>query len=54
VELPKLRFLRLEGIANIQGRASLPITRLERKLGRVPDEVLDKIKQALIFALDIG
>jgi mRNA interferase MazF len=54
VELPKQRFLRLEGVANVQGIASLPVKRLERKLGDLPGEVLDKIKRTVAFALDIG
>ena len=53
VELPKLRFLKLEGVANVQGIASLPVTRLERKLGELPNETLGKIKQALGFALEM-
>ena len=39
VELPKQRFLRLEGVANVQGIASLPVKRLERKLGELPKDV---------------
>ena len=53
-ELPEQRFLRLEGVANVQGIASLPVKRLERKLGDLPRDVLDKIKQTVAFALDIG
>jgi mRNA interferase MazF len=53
VEMPKLRFLRLESVANVQGIASLPVTRLERKLGQLPEDVLEKIKQALAFAMEI-
>jgi mRNA interferase MazF len=33
VELPKLPFLREMSVANVQGIASLVVTRLERKLG---------------------
>ena len=54
VELPKQPFLRLEGVANVQGIASLPLKRLERKLGDLPRDVLDKIKRTVAFALDIG
>jgi mRNA interferase MazF len=51
--LPKLSFLQRESVVNIQGLGSIPTVRLERKLGKLPDEVLLKIKQALIFALDL-
>jgi len=50
VELPQLRFLREVSFANVQGIASLPVTRLERRLGDVPPDVLDRIRQALAFA----
>src|SRR5438067_7156088 len=49
VEIPKLRFLRLEGVANVQGVASLPVIRLERKLGELPKDILDRIRKALAF-----
>lgn len=52
VVLPKLRFLDRDSIANVQGIGSIPTVRLERKLGRLPDEVMPKIKQAILFALD--
>ena len=54
VKLPRLSFLREESVANVQGVASLVVTRLERKLGDVPLEVLDQIRQALAFATGIG
>ncbi len=53
VEMPKLPFLRLEGVANIQGLSSLPAKRLERRLGILPMEVMERIKKALRFALDL-
>ncbi|WGV23770.1 type II toxin-antitoxin system PemK/MazF family toxin [Halotia branconii] len=53
VELPVMSFLRQDSIANIQGLGSIPVVRLERKLGKLPDEAILKIKQALIFALDL-
>jgi mRNA interferase MazF len=53
-ELPKLQFLREASVANVQGIASLPVTRLERKLGDVPPEVLDRIRQALAFAVGLA
>ena len=53
VELPKLRFLKLESVANVQGVASITVMRLERKLGQIPDETLSRIRQALEFALEL-
>jgi mRNA interferase MazF len=53
VELPKLPFLRQGSSANVQGLGSVPVVRLERKLGDLPNEAILKIKQALIFALDL-
>lgn len=53
VEIPKLGFLRLEGVANVQGLSSLPVKRLEKRLGVLPKEVMDQVKKALRFALDL-
>jgi mRNA interferase MazF len=53
VELPRLQFLKSESVANVQGIGSLPVTRLERKLGELPDDVLRKIHQALKFAFNL-
>lgn len=46
VVLPKLRFLDRDSIANVQGIGSIPTARLEKMLGKVPDETMLKIKQA--------
>jgi mRNA interferase MazF len=54
VPLPKLSFLNQISVANVQGLGSLPTVRLERRLGKLPDEAMDKIKQTLLFALDLG
>lgn len=54
VALPKLPFLDRGSVANVQGLGSLPRVRLERRLGKLPDEVMGKIKRALLFALDLG
>jgi mRNA interferase MazF len=40
-------------VANVQGLGSLPTVRLERRLGRLPADVMVKIKHALAFALDL-
>jgi mRNA interferase MazF len=53
VVLPKLRFLDQDSIANVQGLGSIPITRLERTLGKLPDDVMTNIKNAILFALDL-
>lgn len=53
VEMPKLLFLRSEGVANVQGIGSLPVKRLERKLGVLPSEVMERVKKALRFALGL-
>ncbi|BAY39712.1 hypothetical protein NIES2111_40890 [Nostoc sp. NIES-2111] len=54
VELPHLPFLRQGSVANVQGLGSIPSVRLERKLGELPEETILKIKQALMFALDLA
>ena len=54
VALTKLTFLRELSVANVQGIASLPVTRLERKLGEVPPEVLAQIRKALAFATEMA
>ena len=54
VALPKLTFLAELSVANVQGIASLPVTRLERKLGEVPPEVLAQIRKALAFATEMA
>ena len=53
VLLPRLPFLREISIANVQGIASIPTVRLERKLGKVPDSVINDVRQALRFALGL-
>jgi hypothetical protein len=40
--MPKLPFLRLEGVANVQG------------IGSLSAEVMERIKMALRFVLDLG
>ena len=52
--LPTLTFLRELSVANVQGIASLPVTRLERKLGEVPPDVLAQIRKALAFATEMA
>ena len=52
--LPQLAFLREPSVANVQGIASLPLTRLEHKLGDRPPGVLAEIRRAVALALDLG
>jgi mRNA interferase MazF len=40
-------------VANTQGLDSIPTVRLERKIGRVSDEVMTQVKKALAYALDL-
>ena len=54
VVIPRLSFLRELSVANVQGLGSIPLVRLERRLGRVPEPVLAEVKSALAFALDLG
>jgi mRNA interferase MazF len=54
VALPHLPFLAQNSIANVQGLGSLPTVRLERRLGKLTDDVMAQIKRALAFVLDLG
>ena len=40
-------------MANVQGIAPLPLARLERKLGELPEDVFDQIRNAIAFAVDL-
>ena len=53
VEVPKLSFLNAASFANVQGIASIPTIRVERKLGILPTATMDEIRRALHFALDL-
>jgi mRNA interferase MazF len=53
VVLPRLSFLVRDSVANIQGLGSLPVVRFERRLGKLQDDVMKTIKDALMFALDL-
>lgn len=54
VPLPKMAFLDRPSVANVQGLGTLPIVKLERRIGRLSNEVLQDIKDALAFILEIG
>jgi mRNA interferase MazF len=53
VPLPRLPFLDRESVANVQGLGSLPTVRLERRIGRLSAEIMERLKDALVFALDL-
>ena len=53
VVLPKLSFLSQDSYANVQGLGSIPKARLERRLGKLSDNVMIEIKNAISFALDL-
>jgi mRNA interferase MazF len=53
VVLPKLSFFNQDPVANVQGLASLPTVRLERRLGKLPNEAMIRIKHVIGFALDL-
>jgi mRNA interferase MazF len=53
VAIPKLSFLERDSTANVQGVGSIPMVRLERRLGRLPLDVMRGIKGALAFVLEL-
>src|SRR3989304_1161460 len=53
IPLLKLPFIREISSANFQGLASIPTVRLERKLGKVPDTLMNDVRQAIRFAPDL-
>lgn len=54
VVLPRLNFLREKSVANVQGIGSLAEVRLERRIGKLPDSVLQEVRAAIVFALELG
>ncbi len=53
VVLPRLKFLDQDSIANVQGLGSIPKVRLEQRLGKLSDDVMTGVKNAISFALDL-
>ncbi|MGO4885077.1 MAG: type II toxin-antitoxin system PemK/MazF family toxin [Bryobacteraceae bacterium] len=51
--LPRLPFLDRESVANVQGLGSLPTVRLERRIGKLSVAIMERLKDALAFALDL-
>jgi mRNA interferase MazF len=54
IKVPQLGFIDRDSVANVQGLGSIMRVRLERRLGKLPDNVMIQIKRALVFALDLG
>ena len=54
VPISNVKFLNAPSVANVQGIASIPSIRLERRLGNLPEETMTGIRRALLFALDLG
>ena len=54
VVLPRLPFLNRDSVANVQGLGSIPSARLERRLGRIPLQLIKEIKAALSFVLELA
>ena len=53
VDLGKPPFLQEASAANVQGIGSVPVSRLQRKLGLLPAELLEKVKRAIAFAMEL-
>jgi mRNA interferase MazF len=53
VKISGLSFLKNDGVANVQGVGSIPLRRLEKKLGVIPEVLMQEIRGALKFALDL-
>lgn len=54
VPIPRLPFLDRESFANVQGLGSIPIVRLERQLGRMPEQTMAEIRRAIAYALELS
>jgi len=54
VAIPPLPFLDQRSFANVQGTGSLPITRLERRLGRIPDNSMRAVRAARAYILELA
>jgi mRNA interferase MazF len=53
VVLAPIKFLDRDSVANVQGLGSLPTVRLQRRLGKLPDDAMAQVRRALVFALDL-
>jgi mRNA interferase MazF len=53
VVLRRLPFLHQDSVANVQGLGSVATVRLERRLGKLPEQAMNEIRRAVVFALDL-
>jgi mRNA interferase MazF len=53
VEMKDVPFLKEESVANVQGIGSIARVRLGKKLGSLRPEALERIKDAICFALEL-
>jgi mRNA interferase MazF len=53
VPLPRLPFLDRESVANVQGLGSLPTVRLRTQDWQASAGIMERLKDALAFALDL-
>lgn len=53
VALPRVRFLREQSYANVQGLQAVQHHELEGPVGRFAPVVMDRIKEALRFAMEL-
>ena len=53
VDLGKLPFLDRPSVANVQGIASIADVRLERRLGSLPKDQLEAVKEAIRYAMEL-
>ena|SRR6266581_3884411 len=56
VDLSELRFLDnpTQSVANAHGVTTIPTVRFVRQIGSVPSDLLNRIEQALLFAVGMG
>ena len=54
VDLGHLAFLDDASVANVQGIGSVPLVRLEKRIGRLPNDDLTRVKAALQWACELG
>lgn len=53
VDVSELPFLTGQSVVNVQGIGSIPVRRLEKKLGTVPGALLQKIRDTIKFSMDL-
>jgi mRNA interferase MazF len=53
IPIGHLTFLDAASVVNVQGLGSIIEPRLERKLGRIPTDLMAKVKEAIRFALEL-